>query len=67
MTAEGPGTVQTCMHDDGEFRTSARGRIGRVLYWLAVVLVSLALVTALLLLLESCDESTVGAAAATLR
>ena len=32
----------------------------KVLYWLAVLIVSLALLVALILLLESCDQSSVG-------
>lgn len=46
--------------------TGSRGRGGgrrRVLYWLTVTIVSVALVVALLLFLQSCDDSTVGAIA----
>jgi hypothetical protein len=39
-------------------RTRRHG--ARILYWLAVTVVSLALVVGLLLLMQSCDESTVG-------
>lgn len=35
----------------------------RVLYWLAVIVVSIALVVALLALLQSQDDATVGATA----
>jgi preprotein translocase subunit SecG len=48
-------------------RSVSQGRGGRwgrrVLYWLAVIVVSIALVIALLMLLQSYDGSTVGAVA----
>ena len=49
-------------HDTGS-RGGGGGLGRRVLYWLTVAIVSVALVVALLLFLESCDDSTVGAVA----
>ena len=49
------------MHDRAP--TPARRRVGRILYWLTVLAVSLALAIGLLLLLQSCDASSVGAGA----
>jgi hypothetical protein len=40
-----------------------RGRVLRLLYWLAVVALSLALAVAVLVLLQSLDASTVGVVA----
>jgi Na+/melibiose symporter-like transporter len=53
-------------HDDASGRPRRR-RGGRIIYWLAVTMISLVLVVGLLFLLQSCDESTVSAATAAQR
>jgi hypothetical protein len=55
------GTMPT-MRDGEPTGSRTRRRAGQILYWLAVTVTSLALVVGLLLLMQSCDESTVGAA-----
>jgi len=42
--------------------TPARRRTGRVAYWIAVTVVSLVLVVGVLLLMQSCDDSTISGA-----
>jgi hypothetical protein len=55
------------MKSEADDRTGSRGRLSRfgrrALYWLVVVVVSIALVVGFILLLEVLDSSSVGTAA----